>query len=290
MPILSLMEPIIIAVAPNGARKTTKDLPQIPVTTKDIARDVKEFADAGAAMVHLHIRDKNQKHILDVEKYKETIAAIREQVGDDLIIQTTTESIGIYSPEEQMKVVMELKPDSVSLALREFIPDKSYEETARGFFADVVGSGIIPQYVLFNSEDVKYFSELRGEGIIPGKEVFVLFVLGKKTADINDKNTWSTADDLDEFLESFDGDLKLAETKWMACAFGGNENACMVKTANCGGSVRVGFENNHFLENGEVAPSNAALVEQFISSGIKRKIASAREARKILSGTVELKD
>ncbi len=285
------MEPIIIDVAPNGAKKTTADLPNIPVTAESIAYAAREFAKAGAAMVHLHVRDDNQKHTLDPEIYSQTISAIREVAGDDLIIQCTSESGGIYTPKQQMEIITQLHPEAASVALREFIPDSSHEASALAFFADLFAEGILTQYVLYSLDEVRYFAKLRKDGKIPGKKVSVLFVLGQKYASINDKSTWALSDQLDPFLESFDGELLLSETIWHVCAFGGYENSIMQKVTKCGGNPRIGFENNHFLADGSLAKNNADLVLQYIKSveTTHREIATPAKARIILGQTLENK-
>jgi len=285
------MDPIIISVAPNGARKTTQDLAGIPVTPEQIAQTALEICQAGAAMVHLHVRDSQQKHTLDVGVYKEAIAAIRDKVGNKLVIQATSEAVGIYTPKQQMDAVRQLQPEAVSLALREFIPEqnKRQEDEASAFFNEVVDSGIYPQYILYSPEEVKYFAQLRNEGKIPGNQVAVLFVLGKKFVRADDAGSWSVPDDVDPFLESFDGGLKLANTHWSICAFGGNEDACMQKAIACGGHVRIGFENNHFLSNGEVANSNAELIKQFVQGAKSqlRLFADADQVRGLLAKTIQ---
>jgi 3-keto-5-aminohexanoate cleavage enzyme len=286
------MDPIIIKVAPNGARKTTADLAQIPVTPETIAVAAKEFYDAGASMIHLHVRDADEKHTISPAIYREAIAAIREKVGDELIIQCTSEAVGIYKPEEQIDMVRELKPEAVSLALRELIPAPSYEESSTAFFKETFEAGIMQQFILYSIEEVAYFAKLRKQGVIPGKKVSVLFVLGKKFAAAGDASAWSVPDDLDPYLETFDGDLKLSETIWHTCAFGGNENAVMQKVIACGGNPRIGFENNHFMADGSIAPSNAALISQFVAEANKsnRHVATATEARKLLRETIEPKE
>lgn len=287
------MNPIIISVAPNGARKTTSDHPNIPVTPETMARAAKDFQAAGAAQVHLHIRDKHQKHTLDVGIYRETIAAIREQVGEKLIIQVTSEAVEIYTPEQQMAMVRELKPEAVSLALRELFPENADAATAKRFFHDVVEMGALPQYILYSPQEVRRFAQLRKDGVIPGKAVNVLFVLGRKTGNPERaSDAWAQPDDLLPFLECFDGAhgqpaLKLAETHWAVCGFGGNEDACMRKVVASGGHPRIGFENNHLLKDGSVAEDNAALVRQFCANALNRPIASAAEAREILLETRE---
>src|SRR5690349_360953 len=109
--------PFIVAVAPNGARKTKADHPALPMTMEELARD------AAAALMHLHIRDKAGKHLLDAEAYRATTVAIRREAGDDIIVQITTESVGIYLPGYQMAMVRDAKPEACSVAIRELIPN-----------------------------------------------------------------------------------------------------------------------------------------------------------------------
>ena len=90
---------VMIAVAPNGARKTQQDHPQLPISPKEIAHTAAACRDAGACMLHLHVRDEKLGHSLDVERYREAIRAIRQEVGDEFIIQITTEAVGVFNRE-----------------------------------------------------------------------------------------------------------------------------------------------------------------------------------------------
>ncbi len=83
--------PLIIAVAPNGARKTREDHPAIPLSAEETAREAAACCEAGAAMIHLHVRDADLRHSLDAAAYREATAAVRREAGDRLIIQMTTE-------------------------------------------------------------------------------------------------------------------------------------------------------------------------------------------------------
>ena len=83
--------PVFLAVAPNGARKTKADHPALPITPAELAATAAACAEAGAAMIHLHVRDADQRHSLDVEAYRAAIAAVRSAVGEDLVIQATSE-------------------------------------------------------------------------------------------------------------------------------------------------------------------------------------------------------
>ena len=278
---LTKMEPIIISVAPNGARKTKNDHPNIPLEIDEIAEDARQCAEAGATFLHMHIRDKNLGHTLDVETYRQAIKAVRAATANKMIIQVTSEAVGIYKPPEQMKMVMDLRPESVSLSIREIIPKPDYENTAKEFFTFLNKEEILPQFILYDTDDVKYFSDLRKREIIPQEKVFVLFVLGKKSGIVKE----ATVSDLDPFLECFaDGYLKLADTVWSVTAFGKNELAIMKKTIECGGHPRIGFENNQLIADGSTAENNAALVKQLVKtiSESGRKLADITTTRHLL--------
>ena len=88
--------PCLLMVAPNGARRLHADHPAIPLTPEALARDAVACRDAGAAMMHLHVREPDGSHLLDAGAYREATAAIRGAVGDDLLLQVTSEAAGRY--------------------------------------------------------------------------------------------------------------------------------------------------------------------------------------------------
>ena len=275
--------PLIITVAPSGARKTQADHPALPISADELAEAAGQSLAAGAAMIHLHVRGEDQQHSLDVARYRAAIEAIRTRVGPDMIIQVTTEAVGIYSAEQQMAMVRELRPEAVSLAIRELCPEGGDEEQAVGFFAWLQGEHIAPQYILYSVEDVMRFGALRERGVIAGERPAVLHVLGRYGDSEN-----SSASQLPSRLEVMQEDVI-----WSVCAFGAAESACMLSAAELGGHCRVGFENNMQLASGDTAPDNAALVAQLAGNAamIGRQIASPAEARKLLGmpGSVPVK-
>ena len=170
---------MMIAVAPNGARKTKSDHPAIPLTPEELADTAQHCLAAGACMIHLHVRDADLAHTLDVERYRLATAAIRARVGPGMIIQVTTEAVGIYQPGQQMQMVRDLRPEAVSLAVRELCPEGGDEKEAALFFQWLQTEHIGAQYILYSPEDVKRFDALRRRGIIPGDHRSVLYVLGR---------------------------------------------------------------------------------------------------------------
>lgn len=268
--------PMLLSVAPNGARRTKADHPALPITALEIAATAAACCEAGAGLIHLHVRDRDGRHTLDGDAYREAIAAIRAEVGDRLIVQATTEAVGVYAPEQQMAMVKDVRPEAVSLALRELIPDATHEKPAAEFFTWLHRERILPQYILFSADEVVWFKDLRRRGIVPGDKVFVLYVLGRYT-----KGQVSAPTDLLPFL-AIEG---ARDWPWGLCAFGASEGACALAAAALGGHPRVGFENNWLLSDGSLAPDNAALVTQ-VADGARllgRPLADAATARTLLA-------
>ena len=240
-----------MAVAPNGGRKTKADHPQLPTTPVELARTAAECLDEGAAMIHLHVRDAEGVHVLDTEAYRAAIARICETVGDRLVVQITSESMGRYSPPEQMAVVIETNPEAVSLGLRELAPEKKDEAPFGRFLSRLKQMRVWPQIILYSPEEAARLAAMQKEGLIPFERLAVLYVLGRfsllRTAAPSDLLPF-LAPDMPRFAS------------WSVCAFGRREAACVVAGALLGGYVRVGFENNLALPGGEPAATNAELV------------------------------
>lgn len=267
--------PFIIMSAPNGARRGKDDHRELPLTAPELAACAESVADAGAAMLHLHVRDDKGRHSLDAERYRVAIAAIRERVGDRLVIQVTTEACGLYSPAEQMAAVRELVPEAVSLALREICPDAGSEAAAGAFFAWLDAEDIMPQYILYGPEDVARFTDLRQRGVIPDAWPFVLIVLGRYSDSL-------TGDPglLGQTIEGLEQDVT-----WMVCCFGQSENVAVGEALRLNGHARVGFENNLLLPDGSIAPDNAALVRMAATTSVDagRRVADADDVRHMLA-------
>jgi uncharacterized protein (DUF849 family) len=264
--------PLILAVAPNGARKTKADHPAIPVSAGECARTAAACREAGASMIHLHVRDSREKHSLDPHAYEEAIAAVRREVGEDMIVQMTTEAVGIYRPDEQMAAVRAVRPEAASMAVRELCSNEDSVAGFADFLSWLKAESVSPQFILYSPEDCVWFAELRRRGVVPYDRPFLLYVLGRYTP-----GQKSVPADLLPFLDADAG----RAADWAVCAFGARECACALTAAALGGHARIGFENNIYLANGSPAPDNAALIGQTADGAelLGRKIADADEAR-----------
>ncbi|MGE6738990.1 3-keto-5-aminohexanoate cleavage protein [Allorhizobium pseudoryzae] len=256
---------IAIAVAPNGGRRLKADHPALPLSPAELAECAAECLDAGASLVHIHVRDDAGRHCLDVARYRAAIDAIRGRVSDRLIIQITTEALGIFKPAEQMDLVRVLHPEACSMALREIVPDASYESAFAVLLEWMRRERVMPQIILYDLADLERLQEMLQRGLIPAQDIPVLFVLGRYTT-----HQQSSPADLQDFLQA-----SPSFAHWSMCAFGRDEAACAVAAALMGGNVRLGFENNLLLPDGTVAANNAAL------------IAPVRESLRLLGRRIE---
>lgn len=269
-------EVAVISVAPTGARRGRQDHSAIPLTAEEIAAEALRCAEAGASLLHLHVRDRNGVHTLDVGIYQEVMRSVRRAVGDRLVLQVTTEAVGRYLPDEQMAMVRELKPEAISLVLREILPNESVDSKVVDFFAWLDQECIGVQYILFSSQELERFIQLHKRGIIHGERRNVLFVLGQYGV-----NRPSEPSELIPFFQALPKDWV-----WTVCAFGRTEARCASLALALGGHVRVGFENNLHLPNGTLAPSNDALVSHVrnVNELIGRPLASVAETRALFVG------
>ncbi len=249
--------PVAIAVAPNGGRRTKADHPALPMTPHELADTASACLEAGASMIHVHVRDSEGRHLLDAAAYRDAIAAIRQVVGDRLLIQITSEALGIYEPNAQMEVVRAVKPEAVSLALRELAPDEASEPAFAEFLAWMRRERVAPQIILYSPDEAVRLAGMQQRGLIPFAQIPVLYVLGRYTAG----QTSHPADLLPFLAPGMPG-----FRNWMVCAFGRHETACVTTGALLGGHVRVGFENNLDLPDGTRAGSNADLVRSVVNA------------------------
>lgn len=269
-------DPLIVTVAPNGAYKQPADHPAVPITATALADTAKACMDAGAAMLHMHIRDANGGHSLDVEGYREATQVVRRAVGKDMVLQITSEAAGRYAAPAQIAMVRALRPEAVSVGLREIDKPEIGEQGLQDFFGWLARERVMTQVILYDTADLRRWQALRAAGVVPDAPWFLLFVLGRYTA-----GQTSSPRDLLPFLAAYDG----AEP-WAVCAFGATENACITAAATFGGHARVGFENNLLRKDGSVAPDNVALVRQAVdgASALGRRLATGEWVRQRFGG------
>lgn len=264
-------EPLIVTVAPNGAYKQPSDHPAVPITPDTLATTARACLDAGAAMLHMHIRDAQGRHSLDVEGYREAQRVVHQAVGTAMVVQITSEAAGVYRAPAQIAMVEALQPEAVSIGLREIDQPEIGEAGLQRFFTGLARQHTMVQVILYDVADLRRWQTLRASGVVPEAPWFLLFVLGRYSA-----GQTSSPHDLLPFLAAHQG-----PEPWAVCAFGAAENTCITAAAVFGGHARVGFENNLLRKDGSPAPDNTALVRQAVeaAAALGRPLATAADVR-----------
>ena len=206
-------------------------------------------------MLHLHVRTDDGGHLLDPDAYNSAIAAVKAACGSRLMIQITTESVGIYGPEEQADIIKSVRPEAASLALRELAPTPNDDWRIIELLNFMNREAIIPQVILYTPDDYKRLQQFFWKGLIEAPVLPVLFVLGRYASDGQ-----STPSDLLPFLQT------ACTLPWMMCAFGQREADCAIAAALLGGDVRIGFENNVHRRDGRVAADNGSQIRDIAAA------------------------
>lgn len=240
-----------LMVAPNGARKTKLDHPAIPITLDEIIQTAIDCKKAGADGLHLHLRGADGAHILDAGLYRQALTALKAVVPE-MILQITTEAVGIYTPSEQRAIVEAIQPEHVSISLAEMLSDGD-RDCAITFYQNCAERGTTVQHILYGPDDLETLNVMLERGELGASNLQLLFVLGRYTQDQQ-----SSPSDLTLFTDWLD--RTDVSVDWAACAFGRSETDCLRAAIEAGGKVRVGFENSFFHSDGSLAKSNAERV------------------------------
>lgn len=253
-----------ILLAPNGARRGKSTHPMLPVTEDELIAACVTSAREGAGGVHAHIRDADGLHSLDHDRYRFLMARLAD-VLPGWFVQITSESAGRYTAEDQRALIRSLRPKSVSVALREFLPEPTALPAARDCYHWAHDHGVQIQHICYGPEDLHRLIDLIGSKAVPGQEHQVQLVLGAY-----DGSKVSRSKDIAPLIApmtALAGELRF---DWMLCAFGKEETGCLLTALELGGKVRIGFENSLWSPDGSLAPDNAARVRELVSLARER--------------------
>jgi 3-keto-5-aminohexanoate cleavage enzyme len=273
------MSELTIMVAPNGARKTHADHPNLPLTVEAIAAEARACRQAGAQAIHMHVRDENGRHILDASRYRAATEAVRQAAGRDIVVQITTEAVGMFTPHEQIEVVRAVHPEAVSIATKELIPDESAETAAAELYRWAHEQRIAVQHIVYSAHEFERLLDLMARGVVPGRRHSLIFPLGRYAADQE-----SDPAELVPFLAIVRDNGGPERFDWWVCAFGASETRALVATAALGGHCRIGFENSFINADGSRAANNAERIADLTAalSGVGRRWASRAHALRVL--------
>lgn len=268
------MDKLIITVAVCGAEVTRQDTPYIPLTPEEIVQQTYEAYQAGASIVHLHVRDNEGKPTQDAQIFKKVVKMIRERCPD-MIIQVSTGGAVWMSAQERLQS-LESDPDMATLTTGtvNFGNDVFMNSMPmiEEFAVKMREKQIMPEFECFDMGHINNAMQLVKKGIVQGHLHFdfVMGVPGGIAA--NARNLVAMVDSLP------DG------ATWSVAGIGRYEFPMAAMAIAMGGNVRVGLEDNIYISKGVLAKSNAELVEKVvrIAKELNRPIASCQEARQIL--------
>ena len=266
----------LITVAPTGAETAKADAPALPVTLDELVSTAKACEAAGAALVHVHIRDAAGRPTLDLGRLRDTVTALREQT--DLVVQLSTGG-SVHDPLEHRLRVLEAEPDSCSLTCGTVNFGDDVFSNPWPFMVELYQQTkdrqVVPEFELFDLGHVTALNRLLDTHGAPyGGQVHCDLVMGVPGG-MN-----GTADALVAAVH----DLPAATTSWSATGIGRSTLAVALASLSKGGHLRVGMEDVLTLAKGVPVEHNSQLVERVVALGriVQRTPMSTDEARTFL--------
>ncbi|MBS4045807.1 MAG: 3-keto-5-aminohexanoate cleavage protein [Alphaproteobacteria bacterium] len=289
------MQPrVIITCAVTGNQTTPEMTPHLPITPEQIAEAALGAAEAGAAAVHIHVRDpQSGKPSMEIDHYREAVDRIRAK-NQQLIINLTTGPGGrfvpspddpklaapgttLMRPEDRVTHIALIKPDIATLDLNTMNSGKQVvintPENVRRMAAVINGAGVKPEIELFDSGDIALCRDLVADGTLKGP-LLCSVVMGVKYG-------FQPSPETVLYARS----LLPPGTAWTAFGTGRSCFPMVAQSYLAGGHVRVGLEDAIFLEKGVLAETNAAMVAKArsIVEALGGEIATAQQARDMLA-------
>jgi uncharacterized protein (DUF849 family) len=285
--------PTILTCAVTGNITSRKDHPELPATPAEIVKACVDAAKAGAAIAHIHVRDPvTTAPSMDLDLYRQVVDGVRAG-APDMIINLTTGPGGRFvpspddpkiaapgttltTPERRVEHIVALKPEICSLDFNTMNSGAQVVINTPGNLRRmaklIVESGVKPELECFDTGDIHLAKDLIKEGALPGTPFFQLVMGVKYGVDASPQTL--------AYVQSI---LPLG-AMWSAFGIGRFEYPMLAQAFLLGGHVRVGLEDNVYLEKGVLAPDNAALVTKAVRivRDLGGAIATPREARQIL--------
>src|SRR3954452_12959208 len=267
---------LLITVAPTGAESAKADVPQLPTTLDELVETAQRCEKAGAAMVHVHIRDDDHRPTIEVSRLKDSVAALRE--GTDLVVQLSTGG-SVHDPLEQRLQVLDAEPDSCSLTMGTVNFGDDVFSNPWGFikelYAQTKERQVVPEFELFDLGHVQALHRLlREDGPPYGERIHCDLVMNVPGG------MPGTTDALVAAVNALPGEV----TSWSATGIGRSTLAVALAALSKGGHLRVGMEDVLTLAKGQPVEHNDQLVERAVRLGeiAQRACMTPLEARELL--------
>ena len=271
-----MLDPVVITVAITGALPRKKDNPAVPVTPHEQIESTHEAYEAGASLVHVHVRNPDETPSSDPALFEAVLDGVRKHCPE-MIIQFSTGGRGRNAAERG--AMLYLEPDMASLATGSTnFPNSIYEnppDFVESLAATMREHGIKPEIEVFDLAMLYNAAALMGKGLIEAP-AHVQFVLGVP-------NAMPVRRTILEFLVSELPDV-LPGATWTAAGIGRHQLMVNEWSLELGGNCRTGLEDNIRFDKSRLARSNADLVERLalLCGEYGRRPATPEEARKLL--------
>jgi len=269
------MEKLVITAAISGAEVTKEHNPAVPYTVEEVGKEALAAYEAGASIIHLHVREDDGTPTQCKDRYAVCIEEIKRLCPDAIIQPSTGGAVGMSS-EERMQP-LELNPEMATLdcGTVNFGGDEIFvntENMIKEFGQNMIDRQVKPEVEVFDKGMIDTAIHLNKKGYIlsPMHFNFVVGVNGGIAATPRDV--------------MFMKDSIPPGSTFTVSGIGRAAFPMAALAIISGGHVRVGFEDNIYLERGVLAKSNAELVEKVvrIAKELSREIATPKEARKII--------
>ncbi|ORE93152.1 hypothetical protein ATO13_15260 [Stappia sp. 22II-S9-Z10] len=270
-------QPVIICVAITGSLPRKADNPNVPISVSEQIESTHEAFEAGATIVHAHVRNDDETPTSDPERFARLKEGL-ERHCPGMIIQFSTG--GRSGAGKTRGGMLPLRPDMASLSVgSNNFPTRVYEnppDLVEWLAAEMVTYGIKPEVEAFDLSHIFKAKEMHDKGEIPATP-YVQFVMGVKNAMPVDRDVF---DFYVATVKRFFGE----DAPWCAAGIGANQIVLNEWAISSGGHARTGMEDNIRLDRSTLAPSNAALVKKAVELAGKyeRPVASWQEARALL--------
>ena len=272
------MDKLIITAAICGAEVTKEQNPAVPYTVEEIVREAKSAVDAGAAIVHLHVRFDDGTPTQSRDRFQECEEAILKECPNVILIPSTGGAVGMTPDERLQSTDTTPLPEMATLDCGTCnFGDEIFDNTMptmRAFGKRMLERGIKPEYECFEMGHLDTILRMARKGEVPGDPMQFNFVLGVPGC------TPATVDNLCWLVKNIP-----TGSTWTATGIGRYAFTLAAPAIAMGGNVRVGFEDNLYLERGVLAKSNGELVDKVVRMAklLGREVATSDEAREILS-------
>lgn len=286
------MKKTILTCAVTGNHTTLGQNAALPCTPEQIAKACIDAAKAGAAIAHIHVRHADGRPSSELEHYREVINRIRD-AGNDLIVNFTTGPGGRFVPSkenpsvagpgtnlrhplERVEHVVALRPDICTLDLNTMWSVSAAvintPENVTAMAQAIREAGCKPELEVFDSGDIQLAKHLISAGVLERRSMFQI-VTGVRFGFEQTPQTMA-----------FASSMLPADAVWGGFGIGRMAFPMLAQAYLLGGHVRIGMEDTVHMGKGELAPSNAALVEKAVAivESLGGTIASVAEARELL--------